>query len=231
MLEGSFSISDGVLKSYTGPGGAVSVPDGVVKVVAGAFRNTTVTELRFPESLKHILPEGIAHCRTLRKAVLPDHAVLGREAFADCTALEEVTLPGDLRQIAEGLFHGCGSLREIQLPETVEGIGVGAFSGSGLRRVVLPSGVRIIRSGAFSGTPLTDVSMSVCIPDMRLEEDAFSDCPVERLTLTGEFETEVVWGTEQAERLFWWPLAPLLLRCSILRAPQIPPAGLPATYS
>ena len=77
-----------------------------------------------PEAAEEPAPEGGAepvlyNCSKLRK--------IGKNAFADCIALESVLLTDTVLEIGEGAFSGCTSLAEITLPALLESVGVGAF--------------------------------------------------------------------------------------------------------
>ena len=75
-----FQIKDGVLTKYRGPGGCVTVPDGVIEIGTRAFKNcAAMTEIVLPESLE----------------------VIGFDAFFGCTGLRQVFLPKGVREIVE----------------------------------------------------------------------------------------------------------------------------------
>ena len=76
---------------------------------------------------------------------------IGERAFYQCTALQTVCLPNELREISSGLFYCCAALKEIQLPDSVESIAAMAFQNcTSLRSVVLSEHVYSIGQDAFA---------------------------------------------------------------------------------
>lgn len=55
--------------------------------------------------------------------VIPDNA------FSNCTALKNITIPADVKQIGVKAFFNCSSLQSITIPEGVTSIGGLAFNG------------------------------------------------------------------------------------------------------
>ena len=89
-----FIIEDGVLTRYTGPGGNVTVPEGVEAIGPSAFDECAgLTGVTLPESLRAI----------------------GFHAFMECRGLTEVTIPENVRTIGPWAFFYCKGLRSITL--------------------------------------------------------------------------------------------------------------------
>jgi hypothetical protein len=82
------------------------VPEGIVKIDVGCFRNTDIETVTLPSSLKEI----------------------GCEAFRWCKNLKEITLPEGLEIIGIGCFRDT-KIKEITIPKSVKSIGNYAFSG------------------------------------------------------------------------------------------------------
>ena len=77
---------------------------------------------------------------------------IGDGAFHGCTGLTSVVIPGGVRKIGDGAFHGCTGLTSVVIPDSVTEIGCGAFRGCiGLTSVVIPDSVTEIGWNAFSG--------------------------------------------------------------------------------
>lgn len=97
-----FEIENGVLTKYNGPGGDVTIPDGVVGIGAYAFseyyRDGRITKVSIPEGVKSI----------------------GKYAFGDCKKLKSITLPKTIKSIGANAFNGCSSLTGITIPEGVK---------------------------------------------------------------------------------------------------------------
>ena len=50
-------------------------------------------------------------------------------AFSECTGLQQVRLPANLRRISDRLFHDCRALSRVPVPDSVRSVGVNAFYG------------------------------------------------------------------------------------------------------
>ncbi|MBQ2927803.1 MAG: leucine-rich repeat protein [Oscillospiraceae bacterium] len=110
-----------------------------------------VTTLRVEEGITY-LPAGIQAYDTLRSAYLPstleslnsglfeDHTKLnyvsisegttyiGRNAFAGCTSLTSVWLPGSVTEVQSGAFADCWALKRVTMPAALE-VGSDVFEG------------------------------------------------------------------------------------------------------
>ena len=120
---------DDVLTDYHGSYAEVKIPDEVVEIAAGVFRDRkSIRRLVLPKSLKTI----------------------GVEAFAGCIHLEEVVGGCTLNEIGEGAFAGTPwLLRQGDYP-MINGVLAGRpgwLSGE----LALPKGVRVIPKGMFCG--------------------------------------------------------------------------------
>ena len=79
-----FEIRDGVLKEYTGAGGIVRVPDGVLTIEKNVFSNRE-------DISSVVLPEGLQ--------------IIRDNLFSGCTGLREVRLPGSVRTVCRNAFR------------------------------------------------------------------------------------------------------------------------------
>ncbi len=103
---GEFIIKGSELHGYTGKGGEIVIPEGVVQIKGGLFKdNVNVTKVVLPTSVK----------------IIPDRAFMG------CTQLKEVSLNAGLEEIHHQAFYGCSELTTVTIPKTVSFIAVRAF--------------------------------------------------------------------------------------------------------
>lgn len=110
----TYTTSNGEAKitSYTGPGGAVTVPDTiegkpVTSIGDLAFQDATaVTSVSVPDSVRTI----------------------GIYAFTGCTSLSSATFGNGLTTMGNYIFTGCAGLRSVTIGGGITSIGLLAFS-------------------------------------------------------------------------------------------------------
>ncbi len=162
-----FVIENGVLTKYTGPGGDVTVPEGVTSIGDSAFS--------WCESLKSItIQEGVTS--------------IGNGAFRDCESLTEInvsdkntvyaSVDGVLfkKDLKELIACPNGRTGNYTIPEGVTSIGVGAFNFcSSLKSITIPDGITSIGNDAFwSCTSLTCITLPESLTN--IGECAFGVC-------------------------------------------------------
>lgn len=133
-MEHKFTIENGVLKEYSGPGGDVVVPNSVKELEEGVFDNLgTLDRLTLPAGIKRVkisnpyvkyitMGSGVENlslnCAALRELVIPD-GVTSRPGLT-CPSLRKLTFPKDnwvFKGISRGelvwMLNGCPGLNEI----------------------------------------------------------------------------------------------------------------------
>src|SRR5699024_6660609 len=74
-------------------------------------------------------------------------------AFAVCSSLKSVDLPGSITEMGRGVFSSCRKLADVKLEEGIEIIGDTAFNSCiSLSQMDLPDSVMMIGSYAVNGT-------------------------------------------------------------------------------
>lgn len=196
-----FTIENGVLKKYNGPGGDVVIPQGVTKIDNWAFNpanNLTsiiipdsvtsigafsfyecnnLTSLTIPSSVKEIGQYGFGGCNKISSLVIPDGIKIIRESsFQNCFNITNLVIPDSVTEIQAWAFDGCNKLTSLTIPGSVKKIGECAFAScTSLTSLTIPDNVTSIGAGAFSGcNSLT----SLTIPDSvtSVGDDAFYGC-------------------------------------------------------
>ena len=111
--------------------------------------------------------------RTLLLPVVLDK--IGEGAFAE-SALEEITLPSQIAEIAPRAFYKCGALKSVTMGDcAVREIPEECFYGCPvLRTIVLPSGLRTVGDRAFMRSALAEVSLPGVV---RIGDFAFAEMP------------------------------------------------------
>ena len=160
--ENPLVIVNGILIDGRTCSGEVTIPNGVTRIVVGAFREcTSLTSITIPNSV----------------------TIIGGEAFADCSSLTNITIPNsvivnddDGEEYTNGWFTGCEKLSSVKLSDNMSDIPPYTFSGcTNLKNITFPNGVKAIHQHAFSDClSLT----SITIPDTVefISYGAFDNC-------------------------------------------------------
>lgn len=151
------------------PIAALIIPDNVTTIGNSAFENTAIASITFSKSGKL--------------------TTLGDSAFAGCTQLTEITLPGSIGVLAPAVFNGCTELKRVTLSEGITGIAnAGGTYGSAtptspknpfyncpsLKTVLLPSTLTAIGDFAFYG--FTGDTLQIPSSVTSIGRAAFSMC-------------------------------------------------------
>ena len=171
-------VNGGVLKGYAGPGGDVTVPQGVYLIGKNAFdRCVNLRSITLPEGVIGIEYGAFRMCSSLQSVFLPEGLKSIEDyAFSCCSELQNVTFPKSLINIKYGAFDECISLQSITIPGRVKSIGGSAFSGcSSMKSINLEEGVASIREYAFRGcVGLRSVTLPQSITN--IDSTAFKEC-------------------------------------------------------
>lgn len=197
-----FIIENGVLTGYTGPGGSVTIPDGV-KVIRGGFcgpfsSNQQITEVYISDSVTEIRERAFEGCINLQKVRLPESLkTIGDSAFYNCRKLEQINIPDGVTTIGKSAFYECRELKDnhglvivrdtlyqcfgkwekVKIPDGVTRIGISAFSwGCAVEEIHIPDSVTVIEHDAFNHQKTLK---KITIPDSvtSIGENAFKECP------------------------------------------------------
>ncbi|MCR4611943.1 MAG: leucine-rich repeat domain-containing protein [Lachnospiraceae bacterium] len=129
---GDFILSDDgtVAIQYTGAGGSVSIPDGVVTLSDGLFmNNTTITNISMPDTVTSLGSNFCSGCSQLQSISLSSNiATIPANAFRECSGLLSISLPS-VASIGDYAFYGCASLSSITIPASCTSIADTAFGG------------------------------------------------------------------------------------------------------
>ena len=168
---------------------SVTVEDGVEIIGNAAFYGCKkLPAFTIPDSVKVVENIAFYNCAFLDTNAIPNVAMAdGWIVDSDQQALTEVTVPGDVRGIADEAFSyrrkltnavvaagvkripnrcfNCSTqLADVALPDTLEEIDVFAFNNTALGRIWVPSNVVAIGESAFGGSSsLTNVFLPIAL--------------------------------------------------------------------
>ena len=124
-----FVIENGVLTSYTGKGGNITIPSNVIEIGSFAFYNkNSITGVTIPSSVQKI----------------------DTYAFSNCSKLTTLGLSNGIITIDDFAFAECKELNTFDIPSTLESIGNRAFEKTGITKLIIPDSVQNIEESAFS---------------------------------------------------------------------------------
>ena len=108
-----------------------------------------------PDSLQTLCADVFGNCSKLESIALPcDLKMIPVRAFKGCKNLKKVDFNKGLETICGAAFNECSSLGSIALPESVISIDPWAFAYCGnLKDATIPNPKTVIMSTAFSDCP------------------------------------------------------------------------------
>lgn len=155
----NFTIKNGMLTEYKGPGGDVVVPDGVTVIASRAFSCGSLKSLTLPESVLTVGAGAISGCDNISirvstaaanrpesftiqndtltgyngpggDVIVPEGVTsIRHDAFRGCSSLISIVIPESVKNVEDRAFYDCKYLSNVTIPESTERIGEGAFGG------------------------------------------------------------------------------------------------------
>ncbi len=126
---------------------------------------------------KSIASHAFAGCTGLTSIKIPGGVTsIGDNAFYRCTGLKSIVLRDSLKTIGERAFLDCTKLKSIDIPDKVKSIGYQVFKGcKNLATVEIGSAVTTIGEEAFNGcSNLTEIVIPGRVKT--IEDSAFYNC-------------------------------------------------------
>ena len=119
-----------------------------------AFMNCGIRHADLGFNIKTIGTEAFQNAPHLATVDL-SHATqldtIGNNAFADCIALESITVPASVSYLGSSAFRTCTALRTAILHNSPSVLRNYTFAGSGLTSFIVPGSVRELNIGVFKG--------------------------------------------------------------------------------
>lgn len=146
--QGDFVISHDTLFLYQGKQDAVAVPDGVKRIGACAFMDSSLRSVSIPGSVKKIEDSAFADCTELKRVIMHEGLEeLSGFNFFQCYSLTDVTIPKSVTKFGGHIFKYT-PWQENQEFTVANGVLLG-YEGEG-GAVAIPDGVKEISPYAFA---------------------------------------------------------------------------------
>ncbi len=155
----------------------VKLPDTLEVIKPNAFSGSdALVTVVMGKNVKRLDDEAFKWCANLSEVVLNQGLQeIGVDAFLKCQSLAHLELPDSLKSIERSAF-GFAGLEEIEIPGRVKQIGKQAFYGcKNMKTAILHEGIETLNSGIFTSCDnLERVELAASIKN--LDSDIFEDC-------------------------------------------------------
>ncbi|MBR4529632.1 MAG: leucine-rich repeat domain-containing protein [Lachnospiraceae bacterium] len=164
------------------PSGISTIPDNCFtddEALGGTLLSSPIT---IPANVTSIGQAAFSGCDILETVTFEDNSRLesiATDAFYNCQALKNITLPASLKTIGGGAFATCVALDEnFTIPAGVTSIGKMAFFECGaLTQVTVPAGVQTIEESAFAKcSSLATLTWAADAQTTTIKTSAFENC-------------------------------------------------------
>ncbi len=160
---------------------SINISDNITSIGNGAFFDcTSLANISIPDSVTNIKGDAFSGTAYFNDASHWENGVLyidnhlikasndingsysikegtkniANSAFAECTLLEEITIPDSITKIRYRAFYDCSSLARVNFPNSITSIGIDTFYNcTSLTDINIPDSVTAIADEAFYGVP------------------------------------------------------------------------------
>lgn len=156
----------------------------VVGIAARAFAHRTdLRKIRIGEGIKILGEQAFAYCSNLEEIEFPDSLERIEEGAFQNTALKRLRISGCVTYIGPRAFEGCDQLVSVYLFCAIKSVEVGTFAGCrNLFSVCMFSSVRRIKTAAFDQCEQL-YEMEIPMGVKTIEKDAFRGSGLSKITL------------------------------------------------
>lgn len=191
--EEDFLVYDGVLEEYVGPGGDVVIPAslGVKEIAAKAFfANNDITSVVIPEGVEVVGYWCFNMCEAIEAVTLPYSLEELAEHCFSSAAITSIVIPGNVETIGYGAFSGCTYLSELTISYGVRELQVLCFQGTSIQKMIFPETVELICGSAFTNNKdatIGKIEIYICNPDCEVGPTAGNSADAYKQQWTSEF--------------------------------------------
>lgn len=212
---GTFTGTDVVIPAANADGKPVTA------IADNAFKNTNITSITIPASVKEMGWYAFDGCDSLAKVNylgtidqwaqikfwtnLSNPLYYANNLYVNDELVTEVKLTATT-EIGAAIFYNCTSITSVEIPSGVTKIGSGAFNGcTNLKSITIPESVKVIDNSAFEGCKSLE---SITIPAgvTAIGNDAFHDCEnIAKVNYLGTIDqwVQVIFANTQANPTYW----------------------------
>ena len=164
------------------------IKDGTRLIADGAMYKSQINSVTIPDSVKVIGRDAFYNCTFLEDVKFGKGLrTIGVRAFADCESLKSITIPEGVTNIEPQAFEFCRNLKDVMIPGSLPEIKFGVFDFcESLENVTMSNGVKVIGDSAFSYC----ISLKkITIPEsvMYIDDHAFNLVPtIQAMTIIGK---------------------------------------------
>lgn len=161
---GMYAFADNAYLQKVDFAGTTQVPAKIGSINNYAFKNSGLTRISLPASVKTLGSNAFENCASLKTVEFAEDIKITEiksATFKGCAALESITIPDGVKTIGANSFENCTALEVVNLPSTVTYIGKAAFMKSGITEIVIPEGVRFLSKANRKTTSTNDLSGEV----------------------------------------------------------------------
>jgi hypothetical protein len=196
----NYAITNGtiMITGYTGPGGAVTIPEKNPDTASGLpvtsigylafYYNNTITDVTVPDSVTNIGDSAFSFCTSLTNVTIGNSVTsIGELAFGNCYSVASFTIPKSVVDIGRWAFSVCSTLTEITVDpqnafySSVDGVlfdksqtTLIQFPGGKAETYTIPTSVTSIENVAFASCNLTGVIIPNSVTN--IGDDVFQYC-------------------------------------------------------
>lgn len=179
--EGDFTIdSTGKITSFTSDFKNIIVPERIngiapVSVGNGVFKDSDITSIEFPDSVKSLGESCFEGCVDLKYVIAKGvEKFTGNFVFYGCKELRQEIMP-NLSKGSESAFFGCAKLHDVDFGDSLQYLESQMFAKSGILNADFSKAFLDCTNGynSFKETPISSCDITGC---RYIQYYMFSDC-------------------------------------------------------
>ena len=147
-------------------GASYQVETGTVTIGSYAFyKSRYLQSVTLADSVQTLLIRSFAECAALQNVTLSSAlSIISTYVFAETTNLSSIQLPDTVTAVGDHAFSGCTGLSELRLSANMINISEGLLEGCvSLRELIIPDKVTAISSLSFAGCGLEKLNIPASI--------------------------------------------------------------------